>query len=412
MRQSPTSTSGPPTRRQFLRAAGALTGLAAGQACRLLPGGRARVRVGILHSLSGDMAISESPLRDAEIMAIEEINAAGGLLGRPVEAVVEDASSDPARFATQAEVLLRDERVCSVFGGWTSASRKAMLPVFARYGGLLWYPLQYEGNECADCVFYGGATPNQQIQPAVSWLLNRHHRRFYLVGSDYIFPRTANRIIRAQLNGTGAQVAGEQYVPLGGSDFTAIIADIRRQAPDVIFSTINGDSNLYFFRQLARAGITPAQLPVMMVSVAECEVREIGVDVTAGHYACWNYFQSVDTPANRRFVARFQARYGPYRVTDDPIESAYSQVHLWAEAVRKAGSIEPRAIRVAAPGREFQSPGGGIRIDDHNHHTWKPVHVGQINAAGQFDILYSSPGQLEPVPWSKALYPERTCELS
>jgi urea transport system substrate-binding protein len=399
------------SRRAWLNDAAGALGFASLQGCRLLRPRSAAARVGILHSLSGNMALSESPLRDAEMMAVEEINAQGGVFGRPVETIIEDAGSDPERFAAKAEELLVDRQVCSVFGGWTSASRKAMLPVFEKHNGLLWYPLQYEGNECSANIFYGGAAPNQQIQPAVSWLLTQGRKRFFLAGSDYLFPRTANIIMRKQLEAEGGTVVGEEYVPLGGRDFDAMIAAIRKDPPDVIFSTINGDSNVYFFRALRKQGITADRIPVMMASVAEAEVRTLGVDLVGGHYACWNYFQSIDSPENRGFIERFRKRYGRYRVTDDPIETAYSQVHLWARAVTKAGFLEPEAIRKAAPGLEFASPGGKIRIDEHNHHTWKPFYIGQINEAGQFDIRYSSPSLMAPEPWSQALNPGKACSL-
>lgn len=403
-------------RRQFLRGAASALALvstqASTQSCGSLRPARSTARVGILHSLSGTMAVSESPLRDAEMLAIEEINANGGVLGRTIEPFIEDAGSDPERFASRAEELLVDRKVCSVFGGWTSLSRKAMLPAFEKHGGLLWYPLQYEGNECSGSIFYGGATPNQQIEPAVDWLLSERRRRFFLAGSDYLFPRTANFIIRAKLEAGNGEVTGEAYVPLGGTDFDSMIAAIQRDRPDVIFNTINGSSNMQFFNALRKAGITAQSTPVMMASVAEAEVRTIGPDLIAGHYGCWNYFQSLNTPENLGFIKRFRARYGPYRVTDDPIETAYSQVYLWAKAVAKAGSLEPAAIRKAAPGLEFVSPGGLIRIDKSNHHTWKRFHIGQINDNGQFDIRYDSPDLIRPEPWSKALNPDKSCDLS
>jgi urea transport system substrate-binding protein len=402
-----------PDRRRFLQGAGSALALAAAtQSCGIIRAGRSTIKVGILHSLSGTMAVSESPLRDAEMLAIEEINRNGGVLGRTIEPIVEDAGSDPERFRDLAEQLLTEDQVSSVFGGWTSDSRKAMLPVFEKHGGLLWYPLQYEGNECSGSVFYGGGTPNQQIEPAVSWLLSERRTRFFLAGSDYLFPRTANFIIRSKLEAGNGEVTGEAYVPLGGTDFEAMVAAIRRDPPDVIFNTINGSSNMQFFHALRVAGFTPKNMAVMMASVAEAEVRTIGSDLIAGYYSCWNYFQSLKTKENTGFINRFRKRYGPYRVTDDPIETAYSQVYLWAKAVAKAGSIDPIAIRKAAPGLEFESPGGLIRIDKSNHHTWKRLHIGQINDTGQFDLVYSSPDLIRPDPWSQALNPGKTCNLA
>jgi urea transport system substrate-binding protein len=368
------------------------------------------IKVGIMHSLSGTMAISETSLRDVELLAIEEINAKGGLLGRKVEAVVEDPASDWPTFAEKSKKLLLRDQVCSVFGCWTSASRKAVLPVFEKNNGLLWYPVQYEGNECSHNVFYTGAAPNQQIGPAVSWLLKNRGKKFYLLGSDYVFPRTANMIIKAQLKAEGGQLVGEEYTPLGHMEYSTVVNKIRAAKPDVVFSTINGDSNVAFYKQFRNAGITAKDIAVMAVSVAEDELRGIGGSVAEGHYAAWNYFQTVDTPENKRFVDKFKTRFGKNRVTDDPIEAAYFQVHLWAQAVAKAGSTEVNAIRAAALGQEFKAPEGLVRIDPKNLHTWKTVRIGQIRADGQFNVVYSTDGPVRPEPWNRLLFPNRDCD--
>jgi len=273
------------------------------------------IKVGILHSLSGTMEQSEIPLRDAELMAIEEINAAGGVLGQPVEAIVEDPASNVAEFQNLSEKLLASDKVCSVFGCWTSASRKAVLSVFEKYDGLLWYPVQYEGNECSRNVIYTGSTPNQQILPALTWLLHSGRRRFFLLGSDYVFPRTANRIIRKHLQGTPGRVVGEEYAALGATDFSAPISLIRKAVPDVVINTVNGSSNRAFYQQYHKAGIAAREIPIMAFRVAEAEVRTIGPAATTGHYAAWAYFQSVDTNENRAFLGRFRDRYGDRRVT-------------------------------------------------------------------------------------------------
>ncbi|HYM09647.1 MAG TPA: urea ABC transporter substrate-binding protein [Bryobacterales bacterium] len=368
------------------------------------------IKVGVMHSLSGTMAISETSLRDVELMAIAEINAKGGLLGRKVEPIVEDPASDWPTFAEKSKKLLLRDKVCSVFGCWTSASRKAVLPVFEKNNGLLWYPVQYEGNECSHNVFYTGAAPNQQIGPAVTWLLKNRGKKFYLLGSDYVFPRTANLIIKAQLKHEGGMLAGEEYTPLGHMEYSTVVNKIRAARPDVVFSTINGDSNVAFYKQLRNAGITANDIPVMAVSVAEDEVRGIGGSVAEGHYASWNYYQSVNTPENKVFVDKFKSKYGKNRVTDDPIEAAYFQVHLWAQAVKKAGSIEVDAIRAGALGQEFKAPEGMVKLDPNNQHTWKTVRIGKIRSDGQFDIVWSTPGPVRPEPWNKLLYPHRDCD--
>ncbi len=359
----------------------------------------APIRVGILHSLSGTMAISEQSLVDAIRMAIDEVNQRGGVLGRPLEAIVEDGKSDWPTFARKAKKLIVEDKVASVFGCWTSASRKAVLPVFEEHNHLLWYPVQYEGQESSPNIIYTGATPNQQITPAVEWCRRAFGTKMFLVGSDYIFPRTANQIIKLRLAEFGATPVGEDYQPLGSQDFDEIVAKIKLSKPDVVLNTINGDSNRGFFQALSAAGIDYRQTPVMSFSIAEDELRYIGVELTVGNYCSWNYFQSIDTPANRRFVRDFQARYGADRVTDDPIEAAYFQVHLFAKAVEKAGSTDVAAIRRAARGLIFAAPGGLVRIDPRNQHTWKVSRIGRVQRNGQFKIVWSSEDPLPPRPY-------------
>lgn len=362
------------------------------------------VKVGILHSLSGTMAISEVSLRDAELMAIEEINESGGLLGKKIEPVIEDGASDWPTFAEKAKKLLQKDKVVTIFGGWTSASRKAMLPVVEQNNGLLWYPVQYEGMESSPNIFYTGATTNQQIVPAVSWLLQNKGKKFFLLGSDYVFPRTANKIIKAQLKAEGGQLVGEEYTPLGHTDYSTIISKIKDVKPDVVFNTLNGDSNVAFFKQLKDAGITAKDLTVMSVSIAEEEIRGIGGDVLAGHLAVWNYFQSTDTPENKVFVEKYKKKYGKDRVTDDPIEAAYFAVHLWAEAVKKAGSFDVDKVKKAADGIEYKAPGGTVKIDGETQHTWKIVRIGEIQPDGQFKELWNSGEAVKPDPYLKS-YP-------
>ncbi|MFM8005701.1 MAG: transporter substrate-binding protein, partial [Dolichospermum sp.] len=266
------------------------------------------IKVGILHSLSGTMAISEKSVVDAEKLAIKEINAAGGVLGKQIEAVVEDGASNWDTFREKATKLIDQDQVAVVFGCWTSASRKNVKPVFESKDHMLWYPVQYEGQECSKNIFYTGAAPNQQIEPSVDWLLKNKGKEFFLVGSDYVFPRTANNIIKAQLEALGGKTVGEDYLPLGNTEVTAIITKIKQVLPKggVIYNTLNGDSNVAFFKQLKGAGLTPDKYPSMSVSIAEEEVKAIGVEYLKGHYAAWNYFQTVDTLANKKFVAAFK----------------------------------------------------------------------------------------------------------
>lgn len=360
------------------------------------------IKVGILHSLSGTMAISEVSVRDATLMAIEEINAAGGILGKQIEPVIEDGASDWPTFAEKAKKLLQQDKVATIFGGWTSASRKAMLPVVEENNGLLWYPVQYEGLESSKNIFYTGAEPTQQIVPAVSWLLKNKGKDFYLLGSDYVFPRTANMIIKAQLKAEGGNLVGEEYTPLGHTDYSTIINKIKAAKPKVIFNTLNGDSNVAFFKQLRDAGITAKDIVVMSVSAAEEEIRGIGADNMAGHLAVWNYFQTTDTPENKTFVEKYKAKYGKDRVTDDPIEAGYFGVYLWAEAVKKAGSTDVDKVREAAKsGIEYKAPEGLVKIEPENQHTWKTVRIGEVQPDGQFKELWNSGQPVKPDPYLK-----------
>jgi urea transport system substrate-binding protein len=376
------------------------------------------IRVGILHSLSGFMAISEVSLKDAELMAIEEINAAGGVLGRRVESTVEDPASDFGRgFPEKARKLLLDDKVAAVFGCWTSASRKSVLPVFEENNGLLFYPVQYEGNECSKNVVYTGAAPNQQLLPAVDYLWkDMGKKKFYLLGSDYIFPRTANQIIKAQLaNVYKVKPVQEKYADLKERDFKPIVDDIKKVEPDIILSTINGDSNIPFYNELAANGITAEKVPVCGVSVAEDELRGlIGQTKIEGHLCAWNYFQSVKTPKNAEFVKNFKKFVkDDKRVTDDPIEAAYFQVYLWKLAAEKAKSTDVDKILAAIHDDkspiEFEAPGGKVRLDPRNQHVWKPFRMGRVKSDGQFDIVYEykEKGQVVPIrpePYPRVAY--------
>lgn len=359
------------------------------------------IKVGILHSLSGTMAISEVSVKDAEMLAIEEINSKGGVLGKKIEPIVEDGASDWPTFAEKAKKLLQNDKVATIFGGWTSASRKAMLPVVEQNNGLLWYPVQYEGMEASPNIFYTGAAPNQQIVPAVDWLLDNKGKDFFLLGSDYVFPRTANKIIKAQLEAKGGNLVKEEYTPLGHTDYATIVNKIKELKPKVIFNTLNGDSNVAFFKQLKSAGITASDITVCSVSVAEEEIRGIGADNIQGHLVSWNYYQTTDTPENKKFVEAYKAKYGKDRVTDDPIEAAYDAVYLWAKSVEKAQSTDVDKVKAAAKGIEFDAPEGKVKINGENQHLSKPVRIGEVQSDGQIKEVWSTSGAVEPDPYLK-----------
>lgn len=359
------------------------------------------VKVGILHSLSGTMSISEVTVKNAEMMAIEEINAAGGVLGKQIVPIIEDGASDWPTFAEKARKLISEDKVATVFGGWTSASRKAMLPVFEELNGLLWYPVQYEGLESSPNIFYTGATTNQQIVPSVDYLLEQGKKTFFLLGSDYVFPRTANKIIKAQLAAKGGETVAEEYTPLGHTDFTTIISKIKEAKPDVVYNTLNGDSNVAFFKQLKDAGITANDLTIMSVSIAEEEVKGIGPEYLEGYLVAWNYYQTTDTPENKKFVENFKAKYGADSVTSDPMEAGYTAVYLWKAAVEKAGSFDVDAVRAAADGIEFDAPEGRVKIDGETQHIYKTVRIGQIQSDGMIKELWNSGSQVKPDPYLK-----------
>ena len=357
------------------------------------------IKVGILHSLSGTMSISETAVKDATVMAIEEINASGGVMGKQMEIIIEDGASDWPTFAEKARKLIQNDEVAVVFGGWTSASRKAMLPVFESTNGLLFYPVQYEGLESSPNIFYTGATTNQQIVPAVEYLLAEGKTKFYLLGSDYVFPRTSNLIINKQLEASGLEAVGEEYTPLGHTEYSTVISKIRAADPDVVFSTLNGDSNVAFFKQLKDAGITAETLPTLSVSVAEEEITGIGADNMLGHLVAWNYFHITETSENAEFVKAFKAKYGDHRVTDDPIEAGYFGVYLWSQAVEKAGSTDVAAVKAAAKGLSFDAPGGLVTIHDANQHVAKTVRIGEVRSDGQIDEIWNSGEPVVPDPY-------------
>lgn len=369
------------------------------------------VKVGVLHSLTGTMAISEVTVKDATLLAIDEINASGGVLGKKIQPVIEDGASDPSIFAQKAQKLIQEQQVVTVFGGWTSASRKAMLPVFERFHSLLWYPVQFEGNECSPNIMYSGAQPNQQILPALDWAFEKGYKKIFLLGSDYVFPRTANLILKKHIVDRKGVVAGEEYVPLGGTDFSSVITKIKQANPEIIFNTLNGDSNVAFFKQMAAAGMTPAKLPVMSFSIAEQEAQAMGISVIAGSYAAWNYFESLATPANKKLVAAYKAKFGKNTAIDDPMVHGYIDVLQWAAAVKKAGSFDPNAVRKAAVQLDWvDSCMGKIKFAP-NQSIYQTAYVGQLQPDGQFKILWQSKQPLLPEPYDPLSFPGKKCVL-
>lgn len=359
------------------------------------------VTVGVLHSLTGSMAISEEAVRDAEVLAIDQINEAGGVLGKKIEYKEEDGASDPSTFAAKAEKLIDEDGVATVFGCWTSASRKAVKSVFEDYDSLLWYPIQYEGMEDSPNIVYVGAAPNQQIVPAIQYLLDQGYKKFFLMGSDYVFPRTANEIINAQLKAAGLEAVGEEYADMDQTDFSSIISKIEAAEPDVIINTLNGTGNVSFFKQMSEKNYTSDDYMTMSFSIAEEEVKTIGADILKGHLVSWNYYQTTDTPENEAFVKAYKEAYGEDRVTSDPVEAGYDGVWLWKAAVEKAGSFEVDDVLEAIDSGEisYQAPEGLVTIDGENQHCYKPVRIGQVQDDGMIKEVYATDEPIEPDPY-------------
>ncbi|QZT59336.1 urea ABC transporter substrate-binding protein [Mycolicibacterium austroafricanum] len=360
------------------------------------------IKVGALNSLSGTMAISEVTVRNAIDLAVEQINASGGVMGKQIQLVGEDGASEPTVFAEKAEKLISSDCVAAVFGGWTSSSRKAMLPVFESANSLLYYPVQYEGLESSPNIFYTGATTNQQIVPALDYLKEKGIKSLYLVGSDYVFPQTANRIIKAYAAANGIEIKGEDYTPLGSTDFSTIVNKVRTADADAVFNTLNGDSNVAFFREYRNVGLTPQDMPVVSVSIAEEEVGGIGVQNITGQLTAWNYYQTIDTPVNNEFVKAYKDKYGADKPTSDPMEAAYVSVYLWKNTVEKAQSFDVKEIQDNAGGVTFDAPEGLVTIDGENHHITKTARIGEIRPDGLIYTVWESPGPIEPDPYLKS----------
>ncbi|HEX2701217.1 MAG TPA: urea ABC transporter substrate-binding protein [Acidimicrobiales bacterium] len=356
------------------------------------------VKVGVLQSLSGTMSISEVAVKNAELLAIKEINDAGGVLGKQIQPVVEDGESKPEVFAQKIEKLITTDNVAVVFGGWTSASRKAMKPVVEGAKGLLFYPVQYEGLEVSPNIFYTGATTNQQIVPALDYMKEQGLTKVYLVGSDYVFPRTANKEIKAYAAANGLQILGEEYLQLGDTNVQGIVQKVLDAKPQVVFNTLNGDSNVSFFKELKAKGNTPDKIQTISVSIAEEEVGGVGVDNLAGHLVAWNYYQTTDLPKNASFVEAFKAEYGADKHTDDPIEAGYNSVYIWKAAVEKAKSFDVSAVTAAAGGIKLETPEGTVTVHPTNHHVSKTARIGKVNPEGLIDEVWNSGQPVAPDP--------------
>jgi urea transport system substrate-binding protein len=376
------------------------------------------IKVGVLHSLSGTMAISESVLKDTVLMTIDEINAKGGVMGKMLEPVVVDPASNWPLFAEKAKQLIDQDKVAVVFGCWTSVSRKSVLPVFEEKNSLLFYPVQYEGEELSKNVFYTGAAPNQQAIPAVEYLMSKDGgsaKRFVLLGTDYVYPRTTNKILRAFLKAKGIPESDimEEYTPFGHSDYQTIIAKIKRFSSEgkktAVVSTINGDSNVPFYKELGNAGLKASDVPVVAFSVGEEELRGVDTKPLVGHLAAWNYFMSIKNPTNDAFKAKWAA-YAKAKgvaghkdkpLTNDPMEATYIGIHMWAQAVAKAGTTDTDKVIAAMAGQTFPAPGGFMStMDPENHHLHKPVFIGEVKADGQFSVVWKTKGPVVADPWS------------
>jgi urea transport system substrate-binding protein len=357
------------------------------------------VKVGTVNALSGATAINEVVIKDVTTMAIDEINASGGVLGKQLSLISEDGASEPTVFAEKAQKLVESDCVAAVFGGYTSASRKAMLPVFEDNNALLFYGTYYEGMEDSQNIFYTGAAPNQQTIPALEYLKEQGVKSLYLVGSDYVYPRTSNSIVKAFAAENGIEILGEDYVPLGGTDFSTIVNKMRSAEADAVFNIVVGDSLVPFFREYTNSGLNPDNMPVISMTVGEEEVGAIGVANVAGQLSSWDYLQTLDTPANTKFVADFKAKFGQDRVTSDAMESAYTGVYLWKALVENANSFDTDEINAAADGVTVEAPEGLVTLDGDNHHISKTARIGEVREDGLIYPVWDSGSPIEPDPY-------------
>ena len=371
------------------------------------------IKVGILHSLSGTIAIIERSLHNAELLAIEEINAKGGVLGKPIEPVVEDPQSMVQVFAQKAKKLILQDKVVAVLGCYTSASRQSVLPVFEEYNNLLLYPTLYEAQECSKNCFYTGAVPNQQLDDFVPWIIKNIGPKFYLIGANYIYPKETNREVKALLKKHGGTHVAEEYSPLGHTEFSTNINKIAAKNPDVVFSDLVGDQVVAFYKQMRQFGITSKDIPICTPITTEQEIKAMGPENALGHYTSFNYFQSVKSPENENFVSKYKAKYGKDAVTNAVMEAAYFQTFFLAQAIEKIGSTDTDGlIFEGLPGQEFQAPQGKVKIDEKNHHTWLWARIGRANEEGQFDVVWKSEEWIRPDPWVDLLYPNKDCDFT
>jgi len=405
-------------KRNFIKisAAAVVAALSFGSSLSAYAQAKGTIKVGVLHSLSGTMAISETVLKDVALMAIEEINAKGGVMGMKLEPTVVDPASNWPLFAEKARQLISKDKVAVTFGCWTSVSRKSVLPVYEELNGLLFYPVQYEGEELSKNVFYTGAAPNQQAIPATEYLMSKEGggaKRFVLLGTDYVYPRTTNKILRAFLIKKGVKETDidEVYTPFGHSDYQTIVANIKKFAAGgktAVISTINGDSNVPFYKELGNAGLKATDVPVVAFSVGEEELRGVDTKPLVGHLAAWNYFMSLKNPANDEFKKKWAAYAKAKKLpgadkplTNDPMEATYIGIYMWKQAVEKAKSTDTDKVVAAMAGQSFKGPSGfTVKMDEKNHHLHKPVFIGEVKADGQFNVVWKTPGPIRAQPWS------------
>jgi urea transport system substrate-binding protein len=404
------------SRRQFSKSLSAVALGVAALGLPLMAQAQDTIKVGVLHSLSGTMAISETVLKDVALMAIDEINAKGGVLGKKLQPVVVDPASNWPLFAEKAKQLIAQDKVAVMFGCWTSVSRKSVLPVVEELNGLLFYPVQYEGEELSKNVFYTGAAPNQQAIPAVEYLMSKAGggaKRFVLLGTDYVYPRTTNKILRAFLKSKGVadKDIEEKYTPFGHSDYQTIVADVKKFAAGgktAVISTINGDSNVPFYKELGNQGLKATDVPVVAFSVGEEELRGVDTKPLVGHLAAWNYFMSLKNPTNDEFKAKWAAYAKEKKLpgadkplTNDPMEATYIGIYMWKQAVEKAKSTDTDKVIAAMAGQTFKAPSGFVaKMDEKNHHLHKPVFIGEVKADGQFNVVWKTPAPIQAKPWS------------
>ena len=356
------------------------------------------IRVGILHSLTGTMAISEKNVANATLFAIEQINNNGGLLGKKIVPVLVDGKSNNETFKKEAKRLIQQENIKTIFGCWTSACRKSVKPIFEKYDATLFYPVQYEGLEQSENIIYTGAIPNQQILPALNWSVKNKGKKIFLVGSDYIFPHVANEIIKSYAKTLGATIVHEEYLMLGSTNMTNIIQKIKETKPDIILNSINGDSNIAFFNALNKAKIHSNDVPVMSFSVSQDIMKKTNA---IGHYLSQSYFQDINTKENIEFTTNFKAKYGENTTISDPMEAAYISVNLWAQAVREASTFKESSVRSFIIGQSFNAPEGTVYLDDINHHLWKTSRITRFNEDNQCKIIWQSKHHIQPNPHVK-----------